>query len=231
MTQNVLVVDDDPVMVSLLRHVLTKAGYVCITASHVDEARRLAARQRPHAAIVDVALGSESGLDLVRLWRVVDAFPVILLSSLGEPIDRIIGLEVGAYDYVVKPFEPREFLLRLKIALDRKALRMPRYEDMPRWSLGKGTFDARQRRLRVGEREIELTTAEFNFLQLLVTHPNEVLTRDRIMDEVHSRERMATDRSVDMMVGRLRKKVAEVAVSIEAIRGAGYMLCGPVERL
>ena len=232
MTQSVLVVDDDPVVLSLLQKLIEHAGYRFVGARSIDEACRHAQRSPPDAAIIDLGLGRESGLDLVRLWRVQQPFPTLIVSARSEPIDRIVGLEMGAQDYISKPFEPRELQLRLRIILDRAAARSNAGGQPGKWSVGSAVFDAAARALGAGGRQIELTTAEFRLVDLLVQHPNQALSRDRIMDSVHLRDRhFASDRSVDMLIARLRAKTQSFGLQIKAIRGAGYMLCSPVERL
>lgn len=232
MQKSILVVDDDPVSLSLLSHLVEKAGHQALTASRPSDACRLAYKRRPDAALVDLNLGADDGLDLVRRWRVEDNFPVLIISARGEPVDRIIGLEMGAADYITKPFEPRELQLRLRIALDRSECRAAQREAPSRWAIGSTIFDAAIRAICAGSEQVRLTTAEFRLIDLLVRHPNQVVTRDRIMDSVHQRSRhFATDRSVDMMVARLRSKTREIGLRIEAIRGSGYMLCASVERI
>ena len=232
MKRTVLVVDDDPVSLNLVRLMVEQAGDLFAGARCLEEARRLAERKPPDIAIVDLMLGSENGLDLVRLWRVERRFPVVIVSSRGEPIDRVIGLEVGADDYLVKPFEPRELQLRLRNALSRSTPAANLQVPPCRWAIGSGLFEAARRAIRLGDREVPLTTAEFRLIDLLVRHPNQVISRDRIMDHVQHRERhFANDRSVDMLVTRLRRKLNTDCVRIQSIRGAGYMLCGQVERL
>jgi two-component system phosphate regulon response regulator OmpR len=215
----VLVVDDDPVSLGLTRHLVESVGYAFQSARSVADALRIAARTPPDAAIVDLVLGHDNGLDLVRRWRVERRFPVLIVSARGEPIDRVIGLEVGADDYLVKPVEPRELQLRLRIALER-------------WAIGSCLFDAARRAIRIDGADVALTTAEHRLIELLVRNANQVLTRDRIMDAVQQRERFsASDRSVDMLVNRLRRKVLADDFSIQSIRGAGYMLCGAITRV
>lgn len=232
MRKTVLVVDDDPAILSLLAHLVERAGYEPLTASRAAEACRLATKHPPDAALVDLNLGEDNGLELVRRWRVEDGFPVLIISARSEAIDRVVGLEMGAEDYITKPFDPRELQLRLRIALKRSEARGERRELPPRWAIGSAIFDAAIRAICAGSAQVRLTTAEFRLIDLLVRHPNQVVTRDRIMDSVHQRSRhFATDRSVDMMVARLRGKTRDIGLHIEAIRGSGYMLCASVERL
>jgi DNA-binding response OmpR family regulator len=183
-------------------------------------------------AIVDLVLGEDNGLDLVRRWRVEQRFPVLIVSARGEPIDRVIGLEVGADDYLVKPVEPRELQLRLRIALGRTRPSQRSLENPGSWAIGSCLFDAARRAIRIDGADVALTTAEHRLIELLVRNANQVLTRDRIMDAVQQRERFsASDRSVDMLVNRLRRKVLADDFSIQSIRGAGYMLCGAITRV
>lgn len=228
----ILVVDDDPVSLGLTRHLVEAVGYAFQSARSVAEALRIAARTPPDMAIVDLVLGEDNGLDLVRRWRVEQRFPVMIVSARGEPIDRVIGLEVGADDYLVKPIEPRELQLRLRIALERARPAKRSLERPGSWAIGSCLFDAARRAIRIDGAEVALTTAEHRLIELLVRHANQVLTRDRIMDAVQQRERFsASDRSVDMLVNRLRRKVPSDDFSIRSIRGAGYMLCGAITRV
>jgi len=232
MKHKVLVVDDDPVSLNLVRLMVEQGGDEFMGARSALEARRLAERRPPDIAIVDLMLGHENGLDLVRLWRVERRFPVVIVSARGEPIDRVIGLEVGADDYLVKPFDPRELQLRIRNTLSRCTPATAPQAAPCRWAIGSGLFEAARRAIRLGDREVPLTTAEFRLVDLLVRYPNQVVSRDRIMDHVQHRERhFANDRSVDMLVTRLRRKLNTDCVRIQSIRGAGYMLCGQVERL
>ncbi len=228
----VLVVDDDPVTLGLTRHLVEGVGYVFQSARSVTDALRIAARTPPDVAIVDLLLGQDNGLDLVRRWRVERRFPVLIVSARGDPIDRVIGLEVGADDYLVKPVEPRELQLRLRIALERCRPSQRSVENPGSWAIGSCLFDAARRAIRIDGADVALTTAEHRLIELLVTNANQVLTRDRIMDAVQQRERFsASDRSVDMLVNRLRRKVMANGFSIQSIRGAGYMLCGAITRV
>ncbi len=228
----VLAADDDPVFLSLIKHLVEHTGDTFVGARSVSEARRLADRHCPDIALVDLRLGDENGLDLVRSWRVEQRFPVLIVSAQGEPIDRVIGLEVGADDYLVKPIEPRELQLRVRNALERSQRAHTPVNRPSVWEIGTSVFESARRAIRLGDREIPLTTAEFRLVDLLVRHANQVMTRDQIMDHVQQRERhFAHDRSVDMLITRLRRKLGGDSVSIQSIRGAGYMLCGHVERV
>lgn len=231
MLKTVLVVDDEVLMLDLLSKLLRGAGYAVETASTLAEAHRRVLRAPPSVAVVDVTLGDESGLDLVRLWRMEHRFPVLVLSSLGSPMDRVLGLELGADDYLVKPFEPRELLVRLRLLQERsRGLDTRHFDPAVVWRLGDGQFDPRKRCLRLAGVEVSLSTAEFKLISFLIDHANRAVTREQILDAVHHRDRQTTDRAVDVLIGRLRKKIIGSGVSIEPIRGLGYMLCGEVQR-
>ncbi len=231
MPRTVLIVDDDPLLRMLLESVLREAGYAVHSAGSIQEALRAVERHPPDAAIVDVDLGEgPSGLNLLGLWRVQQQFPVMVLSGRGEAADRITGLEQGALDYLAKPFDPRELLLRLKLVLDRFPAAGPAATMPGSWRLGDLVFDAGRRRLTAGDQVIELTTLEFKLIDFLVQRANQVVTREQILDAVHQRDRHVNDRAVDVLVGRMRKKLSSGQVQIQSIRGAGYMLCGEVTR-
>jgi DNA-binding response OmpR family regulator len=233
MTSSILLVDDDPLMLRILGDTLKPAGFTCFLAKTIDEAARTAKRHPPQAAIVDVNLeNGESGLELVRAWRVERQFPVIVLSSQGQAIDRIIGLEMGAEDYIVKPFEPRELILRITRVIERFNYVSAATDLQPCWDLGnEHRFDPSSRAIFEGEEKLGLSTAEFNLMSYLVKNRNKLVTRDQILDAVHQRLHDSSDRSVDMLITRVRKKIAQSGVEIKAIRGAGYMLVGPINIL
>jgi DNA-binding response OmpR family regulator len=230
MSQTVLIVDDDPLLLRLLESVLHSDGYRVQSASNIQQALRSVQRHPPDAAIVDVDLGeSESGLNLLGLWRIQHHFPVMVLSSRSQPSDRIMGLELGALDYVVKPFEPRELLLRLKLILQRGLWVPSTGRPKVSWRLGEMTFDTVHRHLVQGADKTQLSPFESDLLTFLVTRANVPVTREQILDAVQSRDRQVNDRAVDVLVGRLRKKLANSQVSIQSVRSIGYMLSGFVQ--
>ncbi len=229
MSQTVLIVDDDPLLQSLLGSLLRHNGYQVQSASDIQQAVRSVQRHPPDAAIVDVDLGeSESGLQLLVMWRLQHHFPIMVLSSRGTASDRITGLELGALDYVVKPFEPKELLLRLKLILARGPTRPEAVPPPASWRLGDWLFDTAKHLLVKGEVRIELTTLEFNLLHFLVARANTVVSREQILNAVHHRDRHVNDRAVDVLIGRLRKKLPAGLLHIQAVRGSGYMLSGEI---
>lgn len=233
MAGTLILVDDDPLMLRILGDTLKPAGFECVLARSLEEAFRAAKRHPPQAAIVDINLeNGESGLELVRTWRVERQFPVIVLSSQGQAIDRIVGLEMGAEDYIVKPFEPRELILRVTRVIERYNYVASSPEKSPSWDLGnEHIFDSQGRAIQYQDEKNGLSTAEFNLMNYLVKNANKLVTRDQILDAVHQRLHDSSDRSVDMLTARLRKKIAKSSIEIKAIRGAGYMLVGPIKAL
>jgi len=233
MAGTLILVDDDPLMLRILGDTLKPAGFECVLARSLDEAFRAAKRHPPQAAIVDINLeNGESGLELVRTWRVERQFPVIVLSGQGQAIDRIVGLEMGAEDYIVKPFEPRELILRVTRVIERYNYVATTTEHLPSWNLGnQHFFDPVSRSIHCQDEKNSLSTAEFNLISYLIKNANKLVTRDQILDAVHHRLHESSDRSVDMLIARLRKKISNSKIEIKAIRGAGYMLVGPVQAL
>jgi DNA-binding response OmpR family regulator len=233
MAGTLILVDDDPLMLRILGDTLKPAGFECVLARSLEEAFRAAKRHPPQAAIVDINLeNGESGLELVRTWRVERQFPVIVLSSQGQAIDRIVGLEMGAEDYIVKPFEPRELILRVIRVIERYNYVASSPEKSPSWDLGnQHIFDSQGRAIQYQDEKNGLSTAEFNLMNYLVKNANKLVTRDQILDAVHQRLHDSSDRSVDMLTARLRKKISKSSIEIKAIRGAGYMLVGPIKAL
>lgn len=233
MAGTLILVDDDPLMLRILGDTLKPAGFDCQLTRTIEEAQRVAKRYPPHAAIVDINLeNGESGLELVRAWRVDRQFPVIVLSSQGQAIDRIIGLEMGAEDYIVKPFEPRELILRVQKVIERFNFVSSPSQQLPTWDLGNDhQFDPTSRAIFQASEKLSLSTAEFNLMNYLIKNANKLVTREQILNAVHQRLHESSDRSVDMLITRVRKKISNSSVEIKAIRGAGYMLVGTVQPL
>lgn len=233
MAGTLILVDDDPLMLRILGDTLKPAGFNCHLTRTIEEAQRMAKRYPPQAAIVDINLeNGESGLELVRTWRVDRQFPVIVLSSQGQAIDRIIGLEMGAEDYIVKPFEPRELILRVQKVIERFNFVHSPSHQLPVWDLGNDhQFDPNSRAVFQATEKLSLSTAEFNLMSYLVKNANKLVTREQILNAVHQRLHESSDRSVDMLITRVRKKILNSTVEIKAIRGAGYMLVGPIQPL
>lgn len=229
MSKRVLIVDDDPLLLQLLEGILRKDGYQVQRANDIQQALRAVQRTPPDAAIVDVELGqSESGLSLLGIWKTQFQFPVMVLSSRGQASDRVIGLELGAVDYLAKPFEPKELLLRLNIMLKRDFENSNSILNKSSWRIGNFEFDAQHRLLSTETKTISLSQFECELLVFLISKANRAVTREQILNAVQSREKNVNDRAVDVLVGRLRKKLTHSDVTIQSVRSIGYMVCGQI---
>jgi DNA-binding response OmpR family regulator len=222
----ILVVDDDSGIRDLLAEYLGQQGFTVSTARDGREMDEQLARHRPDLVVMDLMLPGEDGLALTRRIKSGPACPVIMLSARGEDIDRIVGLEVGADDYLPKPFNPRELLARIRAVLRRGAPTGGGAETSDDVRFGPFVLDlAAQSLARDGE-EIPLTHAEFALLKLFVEHPNRALSRDQIMDWLKGYDRDPFDRSIDVRVTRLRKKLEDDPanpVYIRTVWGQGYL--------
>jgi two-component system phosphate regulon response regulator OmpR len=219
---HVLVVDDDDRIRDLVARYLTEHGFVVATTAGAAEARAALEAFTFDVLVVDVMMPGETGLEFTRALRVKNDIPVLLLTALGETDDRITGLESGADDYLPKPFEPRELVLRLQAILRRRPKAV---EDKKPVRIGSWVFDPIENTL-IGEREIQrLTTAEISLLNALVQKAGQVVSRDdlaRMCDMDDSGER-----TIDVQITRLRRKIEEDTRSpryLQTVRGKGYLL-------
>src|SRR3954468_6125976 len=234
---HILVVDDERDIRDPLAAYLAKNGLRVTKAESAATARKLLAAHAIDLILLDIMMPGEDGLSLAGFVRATSATPVILLTAKADETDRIVGLELGADDYVVKPFDPRELLARIKAVLRRAGDRPSRHRAPDAEAYGFGPWV-----LRTGERElidaegvaVPLSTGEYNLLLALVTHPRRVLTRDQLLDLAQGRELGAFDRSVDNTVSRLRRKIEadpRQPALIKTVWGGGYMLAADVTRL
>jgi two-component system OmpR family response regulator len=235
---HVLVVDDDPEICQLLVRYLGSNGYQVSTAGSGAELRAAIRARQVDLILLDLGLPDEDGLSLLRAIQPEFRGPVIVVSGRGESVERVVGLELGADDYVSKPFDLRELLARV-----RSVLRRARPEPAPAPAATPGRslefdglkLDPSARRLldRDG-REVSLTSGEFDLLLVLVERPNQVLSRDQVMNSLHGRDAGPYDRAIDVQIGRLRRKIeADPAQPqlIKSVRGAGYLFAASVKRL
>lgn len=223
-----IIVEDDPEIRSLARDYLQREGYRVDAAEDGAALDRLLAQYgEPDLVILDIMLPGEDGLSICRRLRAGSRLPIIMLTARGEDIDRIIGLEIGADDYLAKPFNPRELVARIRAVLRRAE--PPEPAANRRWSVGPLVVDLDARAVTAANGAlIELTSAEFDLLECFVTRPNRVLSRDQLMDWTRGRRAEALDRTIDVQLSRLRKKidVAEAPL-IKTVRNAGYVLAAP----
>lgn len=223
-TPHILVVDDDAGIRDLLSEYLSQQGFRVSTASDGTQMDIELARERPDLVVMDLMLPGEDGLSLTRRIKSGTGCPVIMLSARGEDIDRIVGLEVGADDYLPKPFNPRELLARIRAVLRRGQEGSTAAAQTVRF--GEFTLDLAAQRLLRGDVEVPLTHAEFALLKVFVEHPNRALSRDQIMDWLKGYERDPFDRSIDVRVTRLRRKIEPDPanpVYIRTVWGQGYL--------
>jgi two-component system, OmpR family, response regulator len=222
----VLVVDDDPAVRKMLTEYLGAHGYEVREAASGAAMRAELERALPAVVLLDIGLPGEDGLTLARYLRERHDVGIIMVTGAGDVVDRVAGLEVGADDYIAKPFDPRELRARLKSVLRRLENKQ---SDKPRGrvSIGKCFLELKSRTLCDAKgREIPITAMEFDLLQALIEHPNQVLSRDRLLTLTRNRDWEPFDRSIDIRITRLRRKVEEDPAhprAIKTVRGAGYM--------
>lgn len=225
----ILVVDDDPGLRDLLERYLEDQGYEVTTVRDGVEMDQALSETEFDLLILDVMLPGEDGLSLLRRMVGSHSMPVIMVSARGEDVDRIVGLEVGADDYIAKPFNPREMLARVRAVLRRRSGGTEEQPDAtPEDVYRFGPFElhiASQRLLR-GDEEVPLTTGEFTLLRVLVEHPGRVLDRNTLLDLIKGYEHQPFDRSMDVRVARLRRKIEDDPSHPRYIRtvwGRGYL--------
>jgi DNA-binding response OmpR family regulator len=221
----VLVIDDDEALNALLGEYLGQFGFAVHAAAHPDEGLRALKIDPPDIIVLDVMLPGMDGLAVCRKIRETSRIPIVMLTARGGVSDRILGLELGADDYLPKPFEPRELVARLQAVLRRGA---PAVVDE---SVRVGSLEVSWATCsaRLAGRPLALTTAEFELLGLLVRNRGRVLSRDRILDETRGIDWEAYDRSIDVLVSRLRQKLGDDPrrpAFIRTVRGAGYSFIG-----
>ena len=225
-TTRVLVVDDDPSVRSMLVEYLTQHGYDVRAAASGAAMRAELERGAPAVVLLDIGLPGEDGLTLARYLRERHDVGIIMVTGAGDVVDRVAGLEVGADDYIAKPFDPRELRARLKSVL-RRLEKKDHSKTETRVAIGRCFLDLKSRTLSDAKgREVAITAMEFELLKTLIEHPNQVLTRDQLLTLTRNREWEPFDRSIDIRITRLRRKVEEDPArprAIKTVRGAGYM--------
>ncbi|MGE5526192.1 MAG: response regulator [Rhodospirillaceae bacterium] len=225
----VLIVEDDRNVREMIAEYLQGHGYEVHQAGCGAEMRDIMAHHRATVVLLDVRLPGEDGLTLARHLRERHDVGIIMVTAAGEVVDRVVGLEIGADDYITKPFDPRELLARLKSVMRRMQSRaaQPEATSSAHVPVGRCFLDvAAHRLLDANGQEVPLTSMEFELLKLFTDHPNKVLTRDQILTLTRNREWEPFDRSIDIRIARLRRKVEadpEQPRALRTVRGAGYM--------
>jgi len=232
---HVLIVEDERDIRDPLASYLAKNGFRVSKASDAAAAREIVAAHAIDIALIDIMMPGEDGLSLTGFLRATSKTPVILLTARAEETDRIVGLELGADDYVTKPFSPRELVARIKAVLRRTSDGRVKAPDADAYAFADWVLRTGERELVDKEgRAVPLSTGEYNLLLALVTHPKRVLTRDQLLDLSQQRDMGAFERSIDNHISRLRKKVeANLAKPklIKTVWGGGYTLAADVRRL
>jgi two-component system OmpR family response regulator len=230
-----LLVDDEASLREPLGAYLTKQGFAVAQAASAAEAREYLKEQTPDLVLLDIMMPGEDGLSLCRHLTETRALPTILLTARGEATDRVVGLEIGADDYVVKPFEPRELVARIRSVLRRSARGVPAAVDSEILEFEGWKLDPLKRRLIDADGAVvAISSVEFRLLMAFLEHPRQVLDRDRLLDMVQGREAHLFDRAVDNQVSRLRRKIEVDSRNpqlIQTVWGGGYMLATDVRHV
>jgi DNA-binding response OmpR family regulator len=222
MSTTVLVVDDEPIVREVVVSYLRREGYRTLEAGDGDSARRLLEKEPPNLVVLDLMLPGTDGLELCRWIRTRSELPVIMLTARGDEADRIVGLELGADDYVTKPFSPRELAARVRTVLRRTAPDIPRAE---RLSFDGLDIDARTREVTRNSELLKLTAKEFDLLWFMANHARQVFSRDQLMDRVWGYEAALDTGTVTVHIRRLREKIEDEPSRprfLQTVWGVGY---------
>jgi two-component system, OmpR family, phosphate regulon response regulator PhoB len=223
MSARILVVEDEPDIQELIRYHLDQAGFHVETASRGDAALQALRRRRPSLIVLDLMLPDRSGTELCRDIRSdpdLKDLPVIMVTARSDEVDRLLGFELGADDYVVKPFSPRELTLRIRAVLRRGAREDTHSPELLQH--GDLTLDVARHRCQLGDLRIDLTAKEFELLRMLMARPGRVMNRERLLDEIWGPDVTVTLRTIDTHMKRLREKLGPAGDLIHTIRGVGY---------
>ncbi len=225
MSERIVIIEDEKDIVDLVRYNFRKEGFEVASFSRGLEGLEYLRRNRAALVLLDIMLPDQDGLGICKRLRADDklkALPVIFLTAKGEEIDRVVGLEIGADDYVVKPFSPRELVARVKAVLRRQERLAEKREVVAVSGL---RLDTRTQEVIVRGQAVELSALEFKLLYFLASHPRHVFSRDRLLDEVWGRDRFVTPRTVDVHIRRLREKIEaqpDHPRLLQTVRGSGY---------
>jgi len=218
MTDTILIVEDEPKLAALLADYLRQAGFA---SEHLDNGLAVASRVRaaaPALVLLDLMLPGRDGLEVCKELRSFSAVPIIMVTARIEEIDRLLGLELGADDYICKPFSPREVVARVKAVLRRSG-------GGAQGADAGLTLDPERYRATLGGRDLGLTAVEFNLLQILAAQPGRIFSRQQLMDRIYDDRRIVSDRTIDSHIKKLRKKIADVDALTELVHsvyGVGY---------
>ena len=230
--KQILIVDDDQEIRELLKEYLTRSGFDVLAAAEGGEMYQHLASNDPDLIILDIMMPGDDGFSLCQQVRRRSQVPIIMLTAASDEADRVIGLELGADDYIAKPFSPRELMARIKALLRRAESRQPEKEDARRIRFADWVLDTLSQHLINDDgTEMDLTGSDFLLLSLFLQHPGQVMDRDSISDATRGRETLPMERGIDVQISRLRQKLGDNGKSpriIKTIRGSGYMLIAEV---
>jgi DNA-binding response OmpR family regulator len=221
--ETILIVDDEPNIRELARMYLEQGGYQVITASNGTMALDQIRYERPALVVLDLMLPEVDGWEVCRQIRRSSLVPIIMLTARDDDVDKIVGLELGADDYITKPFNPRELVARIRAVLRRLSANSVESADKIR-TVGDVTLDPISHEVMVGEKKLNLRNKEFDLLKMLMDHLNIVLSRDQLLELVWGYEYYGATRTVDVHVAHLRNKLADSDLQIETVWGKGYKL-------
>lgn len=225
MRKRIALIEDEKDIVELVRYNFRKEGFEVSSFTSGKEGLEHLRRHPVDLVLLDIMLPDLDGFEICKRLRAEDrmrSLPIIFLTAKGEEIDRVLGLEIGADDYVVKPFSPRELVARVKAVLRRQTRPVERQEVVEAQDL---RLDARTQEVRVGGKRTELSTLEFKLLHFLASHPRRIFSREQLLDEVWGRDHFVTPRTVDVHIRRVREKIEiqpDRPQYIQTVRGAGY---------
>jgi len=225
MASNILIIDDDEKLNQLLTDFLSDFGFRTLTATHADDGMKKLNQKSPDLVILDVMLPGMDGFEVCKTIRQTSTVPIIMLTARGELMDKVVGLELGADDYLPKPFEPRELVARIHSVLRRTR----NIDETKPLTLGNLEIDFTRRTVKIDGEPIELTTNEFAALALLAKNPGKVFDRDQILQELRGMDWEAFNRSVDITMSRLRQKLNDDPKApkfIKTVWGTGYVFVG-----
>lgn len=228
-TTKLLVVDDDARLRALLERYFAEEGFLVRGAADAEQMDRILARENVHLIVLDLMLPGEDGLSICRRLREQkNDVPIVMLTAKGDEIDRIIGLEIGADDYMPKPFNPRELLARINAVLRRQSNEVPGAPEQSEniYSFGEYELNVATREISKGDEVLSLTSGEFAVLKVLVKNPRQSLSRDKLMNLARGRDYSALERSIDVQVSRLRRMIEDDPSKpryIQTVWGLGYV--------
>jgi DNA-binding response OmpR family regulator len=221
----IAIIEDEPDIIQLIRYGFERAGYQVASFSRAQEGLEYLRRKTVDLVLLDILLPDFDGLELCKRIRADERLknvPVIFITAKGEEIDRILGLELGADDYVVKPFSPRELLARAKAVLRSRERPEGQHEVV---AIGEIQLDSRTQSITVRNSPVEVSTLEFKLLHYMIVHPGRIFSRDTLLDQIWGQDRFVTPRTIDVHIRRLREKIEEFPNEPQyllTVRGAGY---------